>query len=259
MKIRCVIVDDEAPARDELRYLLSGYDDVDIVGEAESAGKAISAVESLQPDLLFLDIQMPGRDGFEVVETLARQGLVPIIVFVTAFDNYAVKAFEASAIDYILKPLSAKRLDTTLERVRNLMSDPPDVSLEARLESLLALSAHQRPAEMMKISVEKNGRMRLLSPDEIVFCSYEENRILVHTYDDILPIYGIGTLDRLEEHLCGSSFFRAHRSILVNLNLIREFSPWFNGKYNLIMNDIAGSELGVSRSRVKEFKQRLGI
>jgi DNA-binding LytR/AlgR family response regulator len=123
----------------------------------------------------------------------------------------------------------------------------------------LALSAHQRPAEMMKISVEKNGRMRLLSPDEIVFCSYEENRIFVHTFDDILPIYGIGTLDRLEEHLSGSSFFRAHRSILVNLNLIREFSPWFNGKYNLIMNDKAGSELGVSRSRVKEFKQRLGI
>ncbi|WP_028585835.1 LytR/AlgR family response regulator transcription factor [Desulfogranum mediterraneum] len=259
MKIRCVIVDDEAPARDELRYLLSRYSEVEVCGEADSAGKAISVIKQLKPNLAFLDIQMPGRNGFEVIQALAAMEAPPVFVFVTAFDNYAVKAFEESAVDYILKPISEQRLATTVERVGRLLAESDETSLESRLQSLINHVASSSQPETVKISVEKNGRMRLLAPEEIVYCSYREGRIHVHTFEATIPLHGITTMDRLEGHLAGSGFFRAHRSVLVNLNFIREFSPWFNGKYSLIMADREGSELAVSRSRVKAFKERLAI
>ena len=114
--------------------------------------------------------------------------------------------------------------------------------------------------EMVKVSVEKHGRITLLPPEKIIYCSYESGRVLVHTYDEVLPLYSITTMDRLAEHLADTAcFFRAHRAVLVNLDRIDEFSPWFNGKYNLVMDDSKKSELTVSRSRVKEFRQRLGI
>lgn len=259
MKIRCVIVDDEQPARDELRYLLSRYSDIDIVGETDSAGKAVSLIRDAMPDLVFLDIQMPGKNGFAVISELTGMENLPLFVFATAYDTYAVKAFEESAVDYIMKPLSEKRLDLTLERVRKLIAEEKDDSgaIEDRLQALL--SRIGTPREAVKVSVERNGRIQLLAPKDIVYCSYEANRILVHTHAETFSIYGITTMDKLAEHLADSPFFRIHRSVLVNIDGIREFSPWFNGKYNLIMNDSKSSELTVSRTRVKAFKQRLGI
>ncbi len=260
MKIRCIIVDDEQPARDELRYLLSRYDDIDIIGEADSAGKAISLIQQSIPDLVFLDIQMPGRNGFEVISELSDMSKIPLFVFATAYDNYAVKAFEESAVDYIMKPLSVKRLNLTLERIRKYFKEEEkssEKSIEISLQALL--SRMEAPKESVKVSVEKNGRIQLLTPADIVYCSYESNRILVHTCTESCTIYGVATMDKLADHLAGLSFFRIHRSMLVNLDAIREFSPWFNGKYNLIMNDSKGTELTVSRTRVKAFKQRLGI
>jgi DNA-binding LytR/AlgR family response regulator len=258
MKIRCIIVDDEQPARDELRYLLSRYDDINIIGEADSAGKAISLIKQSVPELVFLDIQMPGRNGFEVISELSGMSRMPLFVFATAYDNYAVKAFEESAVDYIMKPLAEKRLDLTLERVRKHFKEKSnDRSIEISLQALL--SRMETPRETVKVSVEKNGRIQLLVPADIIYCSYESNRILVHTCAESCTIYGVATMDKLADHLAGLSFFRIHRSMLVNLDAIREFSPWFNGKYNLIMNDIKGTELTVSRTRVKAFKQRLGI
>jgi DNA-binding LytR/AlgR family response regulator len=257
MPIRCLIVDDEAPARDELRYLLSSFSEIEILGEASSAGQAISLINRLQPDLVFLDIQMPGANGFEVIRSVRDQDTCPLFVFTTAYDAYAVRAFEASAIDYLLKPLSSQRLGKTMERISTLLAKPTRIPLNEQLESML----HQLavPGERAKISVEQNGRMRLLPLESIVFCRYRLQRILVHTFDECLPIYGISTMDRLENHLSGSSFFRAHRSTLVNLDQVSEFSPWFNGKYTLTMADAARTELTLSRSRVPLFKQRLGI
>ncbi|WP_028579051.1 LytR/AlgR family response regulator transcription factor [Desulfogranum japonicum] len=259
MHIRCIIVDDEAPARDELRFLLSAYEGIDIIDEADSATAAIAKIEELKPDLVFLDIQMPGRNGFEVIKALASETAPkPHYVFATAFDNYAIQAFEASAVDYILKPLSSRRLAQTLEKVRTLIAQKNNSFIEQQLQVLLdKVSPPVR--ELIKISVEKKGKMRLLSPEEIVFCSYADNHILVHTSNEALPIHGITTMDKLEEHLAGSSFFRVHRAILVNLNAIKEFSPWFHGKYNLIMDDRFATELAVSRSRVREFKMKLGL
>ncbi len=257
MIIRCIIVDDEQPARDELRYLLSSFTDIEIIGDVDSVGKAVSLIEKTSPDLVFLDIQMPGRTGFDLIKTLSHKEQMPLFVFVTACDNYAVEAFEKSAIDYLLKPLSAKRLALTIERVRRYVREESQGTIQDKLQTLLAQMAG--PKEAVRGSVENNGRMQLLSPEEIVYCSYESGRILVHTVTEEYPVYSISTMDKLAEHLVGCSFFRAHRGVLVNLDCIREFSPWFNGKYNLIMSDDKGTELVVSRTRVKDFKKRLGI
>lgn len=257
MKIRCIIVDDEQPARDELAYLLSHFNEIEIVGQADSAGKAVSLIKKLSPDLVFLDIQMPGKDGFHVISELSHMEKLPCFVFATAYDQYAVKAFEESAVDYILKPVSRERLGRTLDRVRKLMDDNHGDSIQGELKSLLEKVGVR--TEVVRVSVEQKGRIHLLNPDEIVFCSYESKKIMVHTREEAFPLYGIATMDKLEQHLAHASFFRSHRVTLVNLNHIREFSPWFNGKYNLIMNDRSGTNINVSRSRVKAFKNRLGI
>ena len=255
MKIRCMVVDDEDPARDELVYLLSAFEDVDVVGQADSADKAVEMINQLSPDLVFLDIQMPGKDGFHVVSQIS--GKAPCFVFATAYDQYAVKAFEKSAVDYLMKPIAADRLKLTLERVRQRLQESQSPALPGELKTLLELVGHK--SEVVRISVEKKGRIHLLNPEEIVFCHYECKRIMVCTQDGSYPIYGIATMDKLEQHLAGGPFFRCHRGTLVNLNHIKEFSPWFNGKYNLTMDDAAQSEINVSRSRVKDFKTRLGI
>lgn len=257
MKIRCIIVDDEQPARDELRYLLSSFDDIEIIGNVESVGKAELLIDKTSPDLVFLDIQMPGRTGFDLIKAVSHIDQIPLFVFVTAYDNYAVKAFEKNAIDYLLKPISTRRLSLTIERVRRSLGEGSQDTLRDKLQTLFAQI--EGPKDVVKVSVENNGRMQLLSPSEIVYCSYDSGRILVHTMGEEFPLYSISTLDRLGEHLAGGSFFRAHRGILVNLDCIREFSPWFNGKYNLIMNDVKSTELVVSRTRAKDFKKRLGL
>lgn len=257
MMIRCIIVDDEQPARDELRYLLSLFNDIEIIDDVESVGKAEELIESQSPDLVFLDIQMPGRSGFDLLKLLAKKQTMPLIVFVTAYDNYAVKAFEKSAIDYLLKPLSEKRLALTIERVKKYLQEERRDPFENKLQMLL--SQIDSPKQIVKVAVESQGRMQLLTPEEIVYCALDSGRIMVHTVNASYPLHSISTMDKLSDHLQGYSFFRAHRSLLVNLNCIREFSPWFNGKYNLKMADKMSTELMVSRSRVKEFKKQLGI
>lgn len=257
MKIKCIIVDDEQPARDELRFLLSSFDDIEIIADVESVNKALPLLLNGGPDLLFLDIQMPGGSGFDLVTALGDRETLPFFVFVTAYDSYAVKAFEKSAIDYLLKPVSCKRLAVTIDRVRKMMVQGRPDRIEDKLESLLGQFG--LPRSVVKVSVENNGRMQLLSPDEIVYCSCESGQIIIHTSQADFTLYSISTMEKLEEHLQGYSFFRVHRGVLVNLNCIREFSPWFNGKYNLIMDDDQNTELAVSRSRVTDFKKRLGI
>lgn len=260
MTIRCLIVDDEKPARDELRFLLSEQSGFSVVAEAESADSAIDACKAVTPDVVFLDIQMGRQTGFDVIRALvAQQQTPPLFVFVTAFDSYAVDAFEASAVDYILKPVSEERLATTLMRIRKMLEERDD-TLKQRLESLLAqVSGKQQMPVRAKISVETNGRIRLMDADEVVFFDCEDSRIIAHMKEGEMPIYGISSMDRMEEHLSGSAFFRAHRSTLVNLDAIQEFSPWFNGKYSLVMKDQKASELTVSRSRVRDFKLKLGL
>ena len=258
MKITTIIIDDEQPARDELRYLLSQYHDIEVIAEAESGNKGIALIKEYAPDLVFLDIQMPGKSGFEMVAELSGQSKLPLIIFATAYENYAVKAFEKSAVDYILKPFSTKRLDLSIQRVRGMLSGKSEKELNDKLQSLLHQIQKPRP-KITKLSVEKDGKIHLIPLEDIVYCSYVDNTIMISSNKESLPIYGISTMEKLADHLAGTSFFRTHRSTLVNVDWIAEFSPWFNGKYNLVMADSQRTELTVSRSRVKEFKQQLGM
>ncbi|MGL1931902.1 MAG: response regulator [Desulfotalea sp.] len=255
MEISTIIVDDEQPALDELRYLLSAYEDINIIAEATSSSKALKLITEFRPDLVFLDIQMPNKNGFEIVAELEKAAHRPMVIFATAFDHYAVEAFEKNAIDYILKPLSTKRLNLTISKIRKSINNN---SIHDKLH--LLLNQIQEPTiKINKLSLEKDGKIQLIPLEEVAFCHYEDTKIFVNTVKQASPLYGITTMDKLEEQLAGSSFFRIHRGIIVNLDWVSEFSPWYNGKYNIVIKDNANTELTVSRTRVKDFKQRLGI
>ncbi|BBD06845.1 LytR/AlgR family response regulator transcription factor [Desulfovibrio ferrophilus] len=257
MPIRVLIVDDEPPARDELAYLLSEFSDIEVVAQAGSAREACEQVMAHGPDLVFLDIEMPGGSGFDVVATTLDMEDAPLIIFATAFDQYAIRAFEENAVDYLLKPVTEDRLSKSLARAREALSarEPRDKA-RASLEQLLAGVG---TPQFSRIPVERNGRIALLKPDEVVFCASESRKLMIHTTNEAWPCHGICTMDALEQRLGSGSFFRAGRGVLVNLERIREFSPWFNGKYNLVLDDAEGTELAVSRGRVQYFKERLGL
>lgn len=263
MPIRALIVDDEPPARDELAYLLSEFPDVTVVAQAASAREAVATIRKHAPDVVFLDIEMPGGSGFDVLAEVLGDDTLPLFVFATAFHNYAIQAFEENAVDYLLKPVTQDRLAKSLARVRTALARPgagtpasePDAQVE--LQRLLQTMAAQRG--FTRVAVEHGGRIALLRPQEIIFCITEERKVVAHTARGALACHGTLTLDALEDRLAGNSFFRANRSTLVNLARVREFSPWFNGKYNCVMDDAEGSEITVSRGRVPAFKERLGL
>jgi DNA-binding LytR/AlgR family response regulator len=258
MKIFCLIVDDEPPAVDELSYILSGIEDVDVVATAFSAAKAISAIRVKHPDLVFLDIKMPGGDGFEVIRACAAPYGPPFFVFVTAYDQDAVKAFEACAVDYILKPFQAERIRESVSRVRQMLFAHRQNALYGRLERVverLSPVAITPP----KVGVEKKGRILLLDPEAIFYCKAENKSVRVCTHDQCFDLWGLSSLDELEDKLNDQGFFRTHRSFLVNLACIKEVSSWFNGRYILTVTDAATTEVPVSRRRVKALKDKLRL
>ncbi|WP_320170548.1 LytTR family DNA-binding domain-containing protein [Maridesulfovibrio sp.] len=257
-KIRCVLIDDELPAIDELAFLLSDFDDVEIVGTATSASSGIALVQEKTPDLVFLDIQMPGKNGFHVLQEIMENPEPPLIVFATAYDEYALRAFEENAVDYILKPLSAERLGKSIDRARCLINANCEEKVERPdMESLLDSMGICR--KVLRISVEHGGRIMLLEPDDVILCRMEDRKIMVHTAKGVFTCHGDKTLDKLEERLAGEPFFRTSRGEMVNLSHVRDFAPWFNGKYVLTMKHIGEEEIIISKGRVKAFRERLGL
>ncbi|EGB14925.1 two component transcriptional regulator, LytTR family [Pseudodesulfovibrio mercurii] len=255
--IRTILVDDEPPAQDELNYLLSAHDDIDVIGVAGNAADAVKAIAAKRPDLVFLDIQMPGRDGFSVLQDVMAMEHQPLVVFVTAFNEYAIRAFDENAVDYLLKPVDPKRLADSLERVRGRLAASETRDSSEVLRRLLA-GVGIKPG-LTRISVEHAGRNILLSPQEIVYFNYEDRRVHAATRNAVYPCACDLTLDRLEERLAGFPFFRANRSQLVNLALVRTYAPWFNGKYVLTMRDEAETEITVSKARVRPFKDAMEL
>lgn len=254
--IRCLLVDDELPALDELTYLLSGFEDVQVAGTAMSASQAMEEILRLKPEVVFQDIQMPGAGGFHVLELALRCPDPPRFVFATAYDQYAIRAFEENAVDYLLKPVSRERLAKCLGRLRcQLRQD--GACVQPKLEELLR--GMGIGPSLVRISVEHGGRVLLLGHSDVVLIRTEERRMLVHTRDASYVHHGPGTLDRLEDKLAALSFFRANRSDLVNLAQVRDFAPWFNGKYLLTMRDRAATEITVSKARVRAFRDQLGL
>lgn len=258
MKISCLIVDDELPAVDELNYILSGIEDVDVVATAFNAAQAIRAIKAEKPELVFLDIKMPGSDGFEVIRACAADFGPPFFVFVTAYEQDAVKAFEACAVDYILKPFQAERIRESVGRVRQMLLASRKNGFYGRMERMMD-RMEPSAAEPLKVAVEKKGRILLLDAETIVYCKAENKSVRVCTPERCFDSWKSSSLDELESKLAGRGFFRTHRSFLVNLARVRELIAWFNGRYLLSFTDAGATEVPVSRRRVKALKDKLGL
>jgi len=262
--INALIVDDEAPARDELAYLLASFPDM-TTAQASSGRSGLERIRAGEADIVFLDIQMPGLDGFQVLEEALCLPRPPLFIIVTAYDRYAVRAFEENAVDYLLKPVTPDRLRISVERVRRLLADRPEKAqpelarlVDTRRAEAEAGAPAAHPA-INRMTVEARGRVQLVDLADVVYCEKLDKRVIAYTVDDSFPVHGAASIDEVEERLGTRLFFRINRGTIVNLHRLREFSPWEGGRYCLVMDDGAGTELTLSRGRVRDFKQRLGI
>ena len=247
MPIRALIVDDERPARERLCRMLAGNDLVEVIGEAGSGVEAVEMVETLRPDLLFLDIQMPGLDGFGVIEALEDP---PSVIFVTAYDEYAIHAFEVNALDYLLKPFSRERLGKAICRAQESLAEERDFA--TRLGPLLESLAAQGRC-LTRLAVRDRDRIRVLDVGEVDWIGVEGEQVMVHVGDRTYPIRR--TLAELEARLDPACFFRAHRSAIVNLDRVKEVIPWFKGSHKLRLT--TGAEVELSRARARALRELL--
>ena len=273
-----VIVDDEALARRELRYLLERSDGLDVVAEASNGIEAIETIRSHAPDAVFLDVQMPGLDGFGVLKRLiAGEGMrMPEVVFATAFDQYAVRAFEVNAIDYLLKPFEKRRVAQAVEKLRSRKSGSGAVAEETEIEAVSQASAEERLESLLKLLQEQAAantpararsgkvviraaqRLLLVDQREICFASIEEGTISVAT-PAMEGMSNVRTLEELTDQLDTETFWRAHRSFLVNIQHIREVVPWFKSSYLLRMDDRNKTEIPVARAQVKRLRELFNL
>lgn len=286
MALTAVVVDDEALARRELQYLLGRVGDVDVVAEATNGIEAVEVIRSAGPDVVFLDVQMPGLDGFAVLKKLLdRHTEMPEVVFATAFDQYAVRAFEVNAIDYLLKPFEEQRVRQAIEKVRtrraaavgHAIEAVPLASSEERLESLLALLQQQAEATAQQsvmgagpssgpVSKQRSGKvvvrsgLRLLLVDQkdVSFASIEEGDISVVT-TTMDGLANCRTIEELADQVDPAIFWRAHRSYLVNIEHIREVVPWFKSTYLLRMDDRKQTEIPVARAQIKRLRELFNL
>jgi two-component system response regulator LytT len=255
MPLSALIVDDEQLARDELAYLLKNAGEVNVVAQGKNGLEAINLIKEHNPDLVFLDVQMPGLDGFGVIKKLLDKKVpLPKIVFATAFDQYAVKAFEVNAVDYLLKPFDKKRVAQSLQRARAQQEAgalPAD-----RIETLVKMIESQKqPAS--KILLKTAGRMFLVDQRDICYAWIEDGVITVVTggAGSMEGETNCRTLEELLASLDEKLFWRAHRSYLVNINRIREVVPWFKSSYQLRMDDRKQTEIPVSRAQTKRLRE----
>jgi DNA-binding LytR/AlgR family response regulator len=247
MKIRALLVDDEDLARAALRRALEPADDIEIVGEAANGVEAIGMIGDLRPDLVLLDIEMPGFDGFEVVQQLTDP---PLIVFVTAYDEYAVRAFEANAIDYLLKPLQPERLERALARVRQRIP-PRDAEPASRVREV----ARERGGPLRRLAARRGKRIVIVPLREVIRVEIEDKLVFAITAADRLLVEkSIGELETL---LAPAGFLRISRGELVNLETVKELLPWFSGTWRVKLAN--GDERDVSRERARQLKEAMGI
>jgi two-component system LytT family response regulator len=245
-----MIVDDEPPARERIRALLADERDVAILQECDSGLEAVSAIRELEPDLVFLDVQMPGLDGFGVLEALGQER-VPVIVFVTAYDAYAVRAFEVHALDYLLKPFDRERFQATLERARLTLGDRADEASEP-VAVPLPDSAGRPP--LRRLLGRRDGRLIVLKAGEIDWVESAANYVSLHVGKESYLVRE--TLQSLEGRLDPELFIRIHRSTIVNLDRVQEIEPYFHGDYIVRLRD--GQRLTLSRTYRDRVQRHLG-
>ncbi len=245
MKIRALLVDDEDLARIALRRALEQEHDIEIVGEATNGIEAIEKIAELRPDLVLLDIEMPGFDGFEVVQQLTDP---PVIVFVTAYDEYAVRAFEANAIDYLLKPVQPERLSRALDRVQQRGNHGAKVKEIAAREIA-------RSGPVRRIAARRGKRIVIVPLREVIRVEIEDKLVFAITANDRLLVEK--TISELESILGPSGFLRISRGELVNLEMVKELVPWFSGTWRVKLAN--GEERDVSRERARQLKEAMGV
>ena len=255
MPISCILVDDEELALEELHFLLDSVPGVGVVGQGRNGVEAIRLVKELEPDLMFLDIQMPGLNGFQVVRQLVKEEVLPQVIFVTAYDQYAVRAFEVNAVDYILKPVEKSRLEMAIQRARKQLES--NVPVDDRIKDLLNQFIPATPRQS-KLLVTDRRRHLMIDVDDIVFASVSDGSVQVST-GDLNGETHYRTLEELQANLDPQVFWRVHRSFLVNINRIKEVVPWFNRTLQLKMADRAETEVPVSRSNTRKLKDYLKL
>ena len=264
--LRAIVVDDEQLARDELCFLLQQLGGVEVVAQAGNGVEALRVIEAHQPDLVMLDVQMPGITGFEVARRVVEAGFDSRVVFVTAFDQYAIDAFEVNAVDYLLKPVEPDRLSTAVDRVRKRVlaeraaprsGEPLDGRKEADLDRLVQMLA-DRQGRREQLAIKVEDRFLLVHADEVVHASVEDDQIRVVT-NSLSGTSNYRTLDELQTRLDPGVFWRVHRSHLVNINKIKEIVPWFSRNYILKMKDAKGTEIPVSRSQTRRLREYLKL
>ncbi len=255
-QISALIVDDEKPARDELNYLLKSFPEINVVGQAKNGLEAIQYIKERSPDLVFLDVQMPGLDGFEVIKRLVEEEVrLPQIVFATAYDHYAVQAFEVNAVDYLLKPFDKSRLARTLTRARRML-EARESSSERIAALLEQLSERHRPPT--KLLLKAQQRLFLIDAKEVVYATIADGLITLVTRE-LEGTSNFRTLEDLQANLNPNLFWRVHRSYLVNISHIREIVPWFKSSYHLRMDDRKGTSIPVSRAQTPRLRKLLKL
>ncbi|SCZ04024.1 LytR/AlgR family response regulator transcription factor [Alkaliphilus peptidifermentans] len=250
-----VLVDDEIPARLNLKTLLTQYNDFKIIGEASNGEDAIELCKEYLPDIVFLDIQLQDMTGFEVAQKLIKLPKVPKIVFVTAFNEYAIKAFEYSAIDYLLKPISEDRFQKTMLKLSDDIKNCPQHTLSSVQQLLERHLKYEHSRQ--KITLEKDGKLFVLGLKDIIYIETEDRNTKVVSKRDeyITTISMTEWQDRLWQH----GFFRPHRSFLINLDEIDEIILWFNNSLHVKMKGVECNSIPISRNRLKEFKDLVGL
>jgi two-component system response regulator LytT len=253
--LKALVVDDEQLARDELCYLLDQIGGVDVIGHAGNGQEALESVGRLAPDVMFLDVQMPGLTGFEVARQIAEHDGAPSIVFVTAYDQHAIEAFEVNAVDYLLKPVEPGRLETAVSRVRRRRGEP--APLNDQLQRIVQL-VEARQGRRDQVAVKVGERFLLVQAEDIIFASMADESINIVT-NQVTGTCNFRTLDELQARLDPATFWRVHRSHLVNINKIKEIVPWFSRNYILRMKDGKTTEIPVSRSQTRRLREYLKL
>lgn len=250
--MRSLIVDDEADARARLIRLLNCHPEVAVIGEAEDGLEAIQKIEELRLDLLFLDIEMPGLKGFEVLRSLPAAVNMPLVIFTTGYDQHALKAFEANALAYLLKPFEAERLSFAIERSKKLCALSPERDRER--DSILRVT-DGAPRTLHKIVCRKDGRALLVPSEEILWFQVQDGIVRAKTVKDSFWVNY--QLAELEAALPPEEFFRARREVLVNVSRIKEIKPYFKSSFLLVMSDATSTEIAVSERQARPLRRRL--
>ena len=263
LNLRVLVADDEGPARHELCFQLERLDGIEVAGQAGDGVEALDLIHRLRPDLVLLDIQMPGRNGFDVARQLLAREVDTRVVFVTAYDQYAVEAFEVNAVDYLLKPIEPGRLARTIERVRRQLSSergggggPPPVARD-ELQRIVQYVA-ERQVRREQLAVRVGDHFRLIPSSDIIYASLADDVVTVVT-SSLTGTSSYRTLDELHSNLDPAVFWRVHRSHVVNINKVKEIVPWFSRNYILKMQDARRTEIPVSRAQTKRLRDHLNL